>query len=128
MRALTPQRRAVKRESMSKRVRALQTNPIVREVMKRGEERLSKLATQVLASERFVGLLQATVRGTLGARRVLDNNLRVALSALNLPSTSDMRAINDRLDDLERLLNDVDERLQRLADPASIADESETRA
>ena len=113
---------------MAKRGRALQANPIVREVMKHGEERLSKLATQVLASERFVGALQATVRATLGARRVVDRNLRVALSMLNLPSTADMRAINNRLDDLERLLNDVDERLQRIADPAAVADENDVRA
>jgi len=96
--------------------------------MKRGEERFSRLATQVLASERFVGLLQTAVRGTLAARRVVDRNLRMALSALNLPSTADVRAINDRLDDLERLLNEVDERLQHLADPAGVADENDARA
>jgi hypothetical protein len=113
---------------MAKRGRALRANPIVREVMKRGEERLSKLATQVLASERFVGVLQATIRSTLGARRVIDRNLRMALGALNLPSSADVRAINDRLDDLERVLNEVDERLQRLADPAGVADETDARA
>jgi hypothetical protein len=112
---------------MAKR-HVLQGNPVVRDVMKRGEERFSRLATQLLASERFVGLLQTTVRATLGARRVLDRNLRLTLSALNLPSTADVRAINDRLDDLERLLNDVDERLQQLADPAALADENDARA
>jgi len=113
---------------MAKRRHALQSNPVVREVMKRGEERLSRLATQVLASERFVGVLQTAVRATLQARRVMDRNLRLALAALSLPSTADVRAINDRLDDLERLLNDVDERLQHLVDPAAVADESDARA
>ncbi len=107
--------------------RILPSNPLIQEVMKRGEERLSKLATQVLASERFVTFMQATVKQTLGAKRIVDRNLRLALSALNLPSSRDIQAINDRLDDLERLLNEVDERLQRHADPAAVAEESDAR-
>jgi len=111
---------------MAKRGR-LRANPIVDEMMKRGEERLSKLASQVLASERFVALLQATVKRSLGAKRLLDRNLRLALAALNLPSSADVRSINDRLDDLERLLNEMDGKLQRFADPAGVADETDAR-
>jgi hypothetical protein len=35
---------------------------------------------------------------------------------MNLPSTGDVRALHERLDDLERLVGDLDEKIQGLAD------------
>jgi polyhydroxyalkanoate synthesis regulator phasin len=86
--------------------------------MARGEAELSRAAARLLASERFVTLLQSAVQQTLSAKGFMDRNLRLALATLNLPSTSDIRALNDRLDELERLIGDLDGKLSRLDEPA----------
>lgn len=94
----------------------LNGNPVVKRLVAKGEERLSKLATQLLASERFVATLQAVVQRTLGAKGFMDRNLRLVLSAANLPSTADVRNLHERLDDLERLLAELDEKLTGVAE------------
>jgi hypothetical protein len=91
-------------------------NPMVKQLVAQGEERVSKLATQLLSSERFASALQTVVQRTLGAKGFMDKNLRRVLSAMNLPSTGDVRALHDRLDDLDRLLGELDQKVDGLAD------------
>ncbi|MHB1844571.1 MAG: hypothetical protein ACYCWW_07020 [Deltaproteobacteria bacterium] len=93
----------------------LKENPVMKRLVSQGEERLSKLATQLLSSERFVTALQTVVQRTLGAKGFMDKNLRLVLSAMNLPSTGDVRQLHERLDDLERLLAELDQKLAALA-------------
>jgi polyhydroxyalkanoate synthesis regulator phasin len=95
---------------------ALKDSPMMKRLVERGEERVSKLATQLLSSERFVSSLQAMVQRTLSAKGFMDKNLRLVLSAMNLPSTGDVRGLHDRLDDLERLVGELDEKVQGLAE------------
>lgn len=93
---------------------ALKDNPVMKRLVERGEERVSKLATQLLASERFAATLQTVVQRTLGAKGFMDKNLRLALSAMNLPSSGDIRALHDRLDDLERVVGELDGKIDGL--------------
>src|SRR5581483_5729923 len=95
---------------------ALKDNPVVGQIMKQGEERVAKLATQLLASEKFVQVVQAAVQRALTAKGFLDRNLKLVLAAMNLPSTADIRALNERLDDLERLLGDLEDRIDSALD------------
>jgi polyhydroxyalkanoate synthesis regulator phasin len=94
----------------------LKDNPMVKRLVERGEERVSKLATQLLSSERFSSTLQTVVQRTLGAKGFMDKNLRLVLSAMNLPSTGDVRALHERLDDLERFIGELDEKVNGLAE------------
>jgi hypothetical protein len=94
----------------------LKDNPMVKRLVEQGEERVSKLATQLLSSERFASTLQAVVQRTLNAKGFMDKNLRLVLSAMNLPSTGDVRALHDRLDDLERLIGELDGKVAGLAE------------
>jgi polyhydroxyalkanoate synthesis regulator phasin len=87
--------------------------------MARGEAELARAAARLLASERFVTVLQGAVQQTLSAKGFMDRNLRLALTALNLPSTADIRALNDRLDELERSIADLDGRLSELSEGRS---------
>lgn len=89
----------------------LKDNPVVGQIMRQGEERLAKLATQLLGNEKFVQLVQVSVQRALVAKGLLDKNLKLGLAAMNLPSTADIRSLNERLDDLERLLGDLEERI-----------------
>ena len=92
----------------------LKGNPVVKKLVQQGEERVGKLATQLLASERFASTLQAVVQRTLGAKGFMDRNLRLALSAMNLPSTADVRSLQERLDELERLIVELDQKIDGL--------------
>lgn len=94
----------------------LKDNPMMKRLVERGEERVSKLATQLLSSERFASTLQTVVQRTLNAKGFMDKNLRLVLSAMNLPSTGDVRGLHERLDDLERLLAELDEKVNSLAE------------
>jgi polyhydroxyalkanoate synthesis regulator phasin len=95
---------------------ALKDNPMMKRLVERGEERVSKLATQLLSSDRFASSLQAMVQRTLNAKGFMDKNLRLVLSAMNLPSTGDVRGLHDRLDDLDRLVSELDEKVQGLVE------------
>jgi hypothetical protein len=95
---------------------ALKDNPVVGQLMKQGEERIAKLATQLLASEKFVQVVQIAVQRALTAKGFLDKNLKLVLAAMNLPSTGDIRALNERLDDLERLLGELEDRIDSVLD------------
>ncbi len=95
----------------------LKGNPVVKKLVAQGEERLSKAATQLLSNERFVTALQTVVQRTLTAKGFMDKNLRLVLSAMNLPSTGDVRALHERLDDLERLIADLDRKIATAGEP-----------
>ena len=107
---------------------ALKDNPMVGQLMKQGEERVAKLATQLLASEKFVQVVQIAVQRALTAKGFLDKNLKLMLAAMNLPSTADIRALNERLDDLERLLGELEDRIDSVLDKNVDAADPEARA
>lgn len=92
----------------------LDGNPVVKRILRSGEQQVGRIASQLMANERFVAGLQAVVQRTLSAKGFMDRNLRLVLSAMNLPSTSDVRALHDRLDDLERLVSEIDEKVGNL--------------
>ena len=94
----------------------LKDNPVVGQLMKQGEERLAKIATQLLSNEKFVQVVQTSVQRALSAKGFLDKNLKMVLAAANLPSTADIRGLNERLDDLERLLGELESRIDAALD------------
>jgi hypothetical protein len=107
---------------------ALKDNPVIGQLMKQGEERVAKLATQLLASEKFVQVVQVAVQRALTAKGFLDKNAKVILAALNLPSTADIRALNERLDDLERLIGELEDRIDSVLDKDAAGADPEARA
>lgn len=93
----------------------LKNNPVVKKLVETGEERIGKIAQQVLSNEKFVATVQTLVSRSLAAKGTLDGALRSALSAMNLPSTADVEALRSKVDDLERLLSSVESKLDALA-------------
>ena len=92
----------------------LKDNPVMKKLVETGEEQVGRLAQQLLANERFVSALQALVSKTLMAKGTLDKSLRSALSAANLPSTSDVEALKGKVDDLERMLASIEAKVDAL--------------
>ncbi len=81
-----------------------------------GEEQVGKLAQQLLSNEKFVNAMQAIVGNTLKAKGLLDKNIRLALSAMNLPSVADVEAVRQKLAELEETLQRLEESVGKLSE------------
>jgi polyhydroxyalkanoate synthesis regulator phasin len=92
----------------------LKNNPVMKKLVATGEERVGKLAQQLLSNERFVAAVQTIVSRSLSAKGTLDKSLRTALGAMNLPSTGDLEILREKVDDLERLLSNVEAKVDQL--------------
>ncbi|MFL5356837.1 hypothetical protein [Archangium sp.] len=96
----------------------LKDNPVVKKLVETGEERVGKLAQQLMSNEKFVSMVQNLVSRSLAAKGTLDGALRTALSAMNLPSTADVEQLRNKVDDLERLLSSVESKVDTLVTTA----------
>ena len=92
----------------------LKNNPVMKKLVETGEERIGKIAQQLLSNEKFVATVQTLVSRSLAAKGTLDSALRGALSAMNLPSTADLEQLRTKVDDLERLLSSVESKVDTL--------------
>jgi hypothetical protein len=92
----------------------LKNNPMMRRLVETGEERIGKIAQQLLSNERFISTVQGLVSGSLAAKGTLDKSLQTALSAMNLPSSHDVQGLRRKVDDLERLLSSVEGKVDTL--------------
>ncbi len=92
----------------------LKNNPVMKKLVETGEERVGKIAQQLLSNERFVGAIQLIVSRTLAAKGTVDKSIRSALSAMNLPSTADLDLLRSKVDDLERMLSSVEGKVDTL--------------
>ena len=93
----------------------LKNNPMYKKLVATGEERIGKIAQQLLSNEKFVTAIQSLISKTLQAKGTLDKSIRSALGAMNLPSTADLEVIREKIDDLERLLGQVEGKVDDLA-------------
>jgi hypothetical protein len=92
----------------------LKDNPVMKKLVETGEERLGKIAQQLLSNEKFVSMVQGLVSRSLAAKGTLDTALRTALSAMNLPSTADLELLRAKVDDLEKMLASVESKVDTL--------------
>mgnify|MGYP003383669643 CR=1 FL=1 len=92
----------------------LKNNPMMKKLVATGEERIGKIAAQLLANEKFVATLQTLVSRTLSAKGTLDKSIRTALSAMNLPSTGDLEILKEKVGELEKLLGTIEGKVDQL--------------
>jgi polyhydroxyalkanoate synthesis regulator phasin len=93
----------------------LKNNPVMRKLVETGEERIGKIAQQLLSNEKFVAAVQTIVSRSLAAKGTLDKSLRTALAAMNLPSTADVEILRGKVEDLEKLLSQIESKLDTMA-------------
>ena len=93
----------------------LKNNPVMKKLVETGEERIGKLAQQLMSNERFIAAVQGLISRSLAAKGTLDRSLRAALSAMNLPTTHDLEQLRTKVDDIERLLSSVEQKVDALA-------------
>jgi polyhydroxyalkanoate synthesis regulator phasin len=94
----------------------LKDNPVMKKLVATGEERVGKLVQQLMANETFVAGVQTLVSRALSAKGTLDKSIKTALSAMNLPSTGDLETLREKLDDLERVLGQMESKVDVLVD------------
>ena len=92
----------------------LKNNRMVKRLVESGEERIGRLAQQILSNDKFVAAVQNIVSRSLAAKGTLDRSLRTALAAINLPSSADLEGLSRKVDDLERLLSSVEGKVDSL--------------
>lgn len=92
----------------------LKNNPVMKKLVETGEERMGKIAQQLLSNEKFVAAIQTLVSRSLAAKGTLDKSLRTALSAMNLPSTADVENLRGKVEELEKLLGQVEGKVDEL--------------
>ena len=66
---------------------------------------------RVARSEAFLGQVGRTMEHSFAFKRGFDRLAEQWLRAMRLPSAADLDAVHKRLDQLERLLHDLEERL-----------------
>jgi len=93
----------------------LKENPMFKRMFELGEEQVGKLAQQLLSNEKFVNAMQSVVGNSLKAKGLLDKNIRMALSAMNLPSVADMDSLRKKLDELEETIQRLEESVTKIA-------------
>lgn len=94
----------------------LKDNPVMKKLVATGEERIGKLVQQLMSNEKFVAGVQTLVSRALSAKGTLDKSIKSALSAMNLPSTGDLDTLREKIDDLERVLSQLESKVDVLVD------------
>ena len=94
----------------------LKENPMFKKMFELGEEQVGKLAQQLLSNEKFVNAMQTIVGNTLKAKGLMDKNVRMALSAMNLPSVADVENLKKKLDELEETIERLEECVTKLSE------------
>jgi len=93
---------------------SIRENPWVQKVMAAGEAQLDRLTSQLLGSEKFASVVQIAVSRTLSARDTLDRSIRAVLATMNLPSVQDIDDLRRRLDELDRSIAELADKLSQL--------------
>lgn len=94
----------------------LKENPVMKRLIATGEERVGKLVQQLMSNEKFVLGIQTIMSRALSAKGTVDKSLRTALSAMNLPSTGDLEQVREKIDDLEKLLGQLEGKIDLLVE------------
>ena len=79
-----------------------------------GEERMSKIASRLLSNEQFMGTIQKAVTAALEAKGTMEKAAQTALSAMNIPTSGDVRKLEGKLEELEKVFENLTSRIAEL--------------
>ena len=92
----------------------LRENAVFKKMIATGEERMSKMAAQLLSNEKFMGALQKTVSAAMEAKGVVERNFQMALSTLNVPTASDVKKLEGKIEELEKVFEGLSAKIAEL--------------
>lgn len=94
-------------------------NPLFKRMMATGEEQIGRLASQLVGNERFMAAVQTAVASALSAKGALDQQVSNAMEAMRVPTTNDVKKVNERLDELERIFEGLAAKVDTIAERLS---------
>jgi hypothetical protein len=92
----------------------LRENPMFKKMIATGEERMSKLASQLLGNEKFMGALQKTVSAAMDAKATAERAAQTALGAMNIPTSGDVKKLEGKIEELEKVFEGLSARIAEL--------------
>jgi polyhydroxyalkanoate synthesis regulator phasin len=99
----------------------LRDNPMLKKMIATGEERVGKLATQLLSNEKLMGALQKTVSAALEAKGLVERRVQTVLSTMNIPTAVDVQRLQGKIDELERVFEALSAKITELQKRESVA-------
>ncbi|MGE5047926.1 MAG: hypothetical protein ACM3PC_05120 [Deltaproteobacteria bacterium] len=92
----------------------LRDNTVFRKMIATGEERMSKIASQLLSNETLMGALQKTMSAALEAKATAERAAQTALGAMNIPTSGDVRKLEGKIDELEKVFDGLSAKIAEL--------------
>ena len=92
----------------------LRDNEVLRKMIATGEERMSKIASQLLQNETFMGALQKTMSAALDVKGAAERAAHTALGAMNIPTTGDVRKLEGKIEELEKVFEGLSAKIAEL--------------
>src|SRR5947209_14476190 len=92
----------------------LRENPMFKKMIATGEERMSKLASQLLSNETFMTALQKTVSAAMEAKGTVEKAAQTALSAMNIPTAGDVKKLEGKIEELEKVFEGLSAKIAEL--------------
>jgi uncharacterized Ntn-hydrolase superfamily protein len=93
----------------------LRDNSVLKKMIATGEEQVGKIASQLLSNEAFMAALQRTVNAAIEAKGIAMRNVQMALASLNVPTAEDVKKLEGKIEELERVFEGLSERITELA-------------
>ena len=93
---------------------ALRENPMFKKMIATGEERMSKIASQLLSNEKLMNALQKTVTAAMDARGTVERAAQTALSAMNIPTAGDVKKLEGKIEELEKVFEGLSAKIAEL--------------
>jgi hypothetical protein len=79
-----------------------------------GEERLGQFAEEILSNQHVTDALASALRRAARTKGQVDKNMQLVLSALNLPTRSDLTKVVSKIEALQGSLVNINIKLDRL--------------
>ncbi|HEY5678067.1 MAG TPA: hypothetical protein VIR81_14835 [Myxococcales bacterium] len=92
----------------------LRDNTVFKKMIATGEERMSKIASQLLSNETLMGALQKTMSAALEAKATAERAAQSALGAMNIPTSGDVRKLEGKIDELEKVFDGLSAKIAEL--------------
>jgi uncharacterized Ntn-hydrolase superfamily protein len=92
----------------------LRDNEVLKKMIATGEERMSKLASQLLQNETFMGALQKTMSAALDVKATAERAAHSALSAMNIPTSGDVKKLEGKIEELEKVFEGLSAKIAEL--------------
>jgi predicted nucleic acid-binding Zn-ribbon protein len=92
----------------------LRENPMFKKMIATGEEQMSKLASQLLGNETFMGALQKAVSAALDVKATAERAAQTALGAMNVPTSNDVKKLEGKIEELEKVFESLSQKIAEL--------------